>query len=210
MHVFTRLITLQTQECAAVVGTWCPKWKHTKCLYPGTAWRSPWRCRSTARWGWDLSGSYRWTRRSEPQTCRLHSEYPDLQITRIPEWPTVFLFLAVSASLRVCVRACTFVVDISRDLDVTQLCVHRQFIEVFILLQREFSSQRQWIPVLIHGVDQHGVIVVKLGRTAPDGHFIDYKMLIMIPHLKRERYDYQQYDVDMTADTTKYYMYVSG
>lgn len=65
-------------------------------------------------------------------------------------------------AVRVCLGFCTSVVDICRDLYVTLLCVDWNFIEVFIFFQQEFTSQRQWIPILIHRVDQHGVIVFKL------------------------------------------------
>lgn len=63
----------------------------------------------------------------------------------------------------------TSVVDISGDLYVTLLCVDWQFIEVFIWLQKKFSSKRQWVSILINCVDQHGVIVLKLdGEIADD------------------------------------------
>lgn len=63
---------------------------------------------------------------------------------------------------------CTSVVDVSRDLYVTHLRVDWKLIEVLVLLQRKFSSQRQRVPVLIHLVDQQGVVVVKLERTVDD------------------------------------------
>lgn len=63
----------------------------------------------------------------------------------------------------VCAHACTSVVDIRGDLNVTLECVHRQIVEVFILLQRELSSKRQRIPILILHVDAHRVIIVELG-----------------------------------------------
>ncbi len=72
-----------------------------------------------------------------------------------------------------CSRFCTSVVDVSRDLYVTHLRVDWQFIEVFIFFQREISSQRQRISVLVHRVDQHGVKVFKLERTAKNYHLID-------------------------------------
>ena len=62
-----------------------------------------------------------------------------------------------------CVCVCvTSVVDVSGDLYVAQLCVDWQGIEVLICLQREFSSQRHRVPLLIVRVDQHGVIIIKL------------------------------------------------
>lgn len=73
---------------------------------------------------------------------------------------------AVCVCLCMCSCFCTSIVDISRDLYVTLLCVDWQFIKVFVFLQREFSSKRHWIPILIHCVDQYGVKVVKLyGRV---------------------------------------------
>ena len=76
-----------------------------------------------------------------------------------------------------CSCSCTSVVNIRRDLYVTQLCVDWHFVEVFIFLQTEVSSQRQWVPVLIHLVDQHGVKVFKLERTAKEEQGIDYVMI---------------------------------
>lgn len=62
---------------------------------------------------------------------------------RILKGDTSCLFLCI----------CTSVVDVSRDLYVTQLRVDWKLIEVFVFLQRKFSSQRQRVPVLIHLVD---------------------------------------------------------
>lgn len=76
----------------------------------------------------------------------------------------------------VCLNLSTSVVNISRDLYVTQLCVDRQFIEVFVLLQSKVSPQCRRVPIAIHRVDQHGVKVIKLDRgvkdKAPKDHFI--------------------------------------
>lgn len=59
----------------------------------------------------------------------------------------------------------TFVVDVGGDLDVALLRVDQQLVEVLVLLQGEVSSQLHVVPVLVHRVDQHGVIVVELTGT---------------------------------------------
>lgn len=59
-------------------------------------------------------------------------------------------------------RPLTFVVDVGGDLDVALLRVHRQVVEVLVLLQEEVSAQLHAVPVLVHRVDQHGVVVIKL------------------------------------------------
>lgn len=79
---------------------------------------------------------------------------------------------------------CTSVVDVSRDLYVTLLRVDRKLIEVFVFLQRKFSSQRQRVPVLIHLVDQQGVVVVKLERTVHDEH-TDFATMTLRKCLKK-------------------------
>ena len=76
-----------------------------------------------------------------------------------------------------CSCLCTSVVHISRDLNITHLRVHWEFIEVFVPLKREFSSEWHWVPVLIHRVDQQGVKVVKLDKTAEDDMIIHHLMM---------------------------------
>lgn len=63
----------------------------------------------------------------------------------------------------------TSVVDICGNLYVTLLYVDWQFIKMFVFLQCEFSTQWDWIPILIHSVDQHGVIIVKLQKKVTVG-----------------------------------------
>lgn len=58
----------------------------------------------------------------------------------------------------------TSVVDVGGNLDVALLRVDGDVVEVFVLLQGELHPQLQAVPVLVHSVDQHGVVVVKLSR----------------------------------------------
>lgn len=58
----------------------------------------------------------------------------------------------------------TSVVDVGGNLDVALLRVDGDIVEVFVLLQGELHPQLQAVPVLVHSVDQHGVVVVKLSR----------------------------------------------
>lgn len=44
----------------------------------------------------------------------------------------------------------------------TLLSIDRQFVEVFILLQRKFTPQIHIVPILVYFVNHHGVEVVKL------------------------------------------------
>lgn len=57
----------------------------------------------------------------------------------------------------------TSVVDVGGNLDVALLRVDGDVVEVLVLLQGEVSPQLQAVPVLVRRVDQHGVVVVKLG-----------------------------------------------
>lgn len=59
-------------------------------------------------------------------------------------------------------RPLTFVVDVGGNLDVALLRVHRQVVEVLVLLQEKISAQLHAVPILVHRVDQHGVVVIKL------------------------------------------------
>lgn len=93
----------------------------------------------------------------------------------ISSWqPDVLHSMCTCVCPCVCSCFCTSVVNISGDLDVTLLRVDRQFIEVFIFFQREFSSQRHRIPILIHRVDHQGVKVVELYGTVEDDGIIGY------------------------------------
>lgn len=60
----------------------------------------------------------------------------------------------------------TFVVDVGGNLDVTLLRVHQQLVEMLILLKGKLSPEFHIVPILVHGVDQHGVVVIKLRETA--------------------------------------------
>ena len=56
----------------------------------------------------------------------------------------------------------TFVVDIGGHLHVALQRVDRQFVEMLVFLQRKLPSQRYKVPLIVHRVNQHGVVVVKL------------------------------------------------
>lgn len=68
-------------------------------------------------------------------------------------------------------RPLTFVVDVGGNLDVALHHVHRHVVEVFILLQGKLSAQLQAVPVLVHRVDHHGVVIIKLTGDKTMRHF---------------------------------------
>ena len=74
------------------------------------------------------------------------------------------IFIATASKAIIIVSFFTSIVNICRNLYVTLLCVHWQFVEMFIFLQGEFSAKCYRISILIHCVDQQGVKVVKLQR----------------------------------------------
>lgn len=64
----------------------------------------------------------------------------------------------------------TSVVDVGGNLDVALLRVDWDVVEVLVLLQGELPPQLQVVPVLVHGVDQHGVVVIKLRRRVNEAN----------------------------------------
>lgn len=71
-----------------------------------------------------------------------------------------------------CYWLLTFVVDIGGNLDVALLRVDWDVVEVLVLLQRELSPQLHAAPVLVHSVDHHGVVVIKLRQEEDEAYVI--------------------------------------
>lgn len=87
-------------------------------------------------------------------------------------------------------RPLTFVVDVGGNLDVALHHVHRHVVEVFVLLQGKLSSQLQAVPVLVHRVDHHGVVIIKLTGDKTMRHFqAKLKELTFFNYFDRKLYE---------------------
>lgn len=66
----------------------------------------------------------------------------------------------------------TSVVDVGWHLYVAHLRADWQLVEVFVFFQGKLPPQRQCIPVRVHLVDQHGIIVLELRSNHERGRMM--------------------------------------